>query len=54
MTDTQLNYHNFCLSLREIINNRDVTVENEQTLDFLGAITICISTPALQFDQQWR
>jgi len=38
MTNTPLNYHTFCLSLREIMDSRDARVENGQTLDFLGAM----------------
>jgi hypothetical protein len=39
MTNSDFNYQDFCISLREITDRRDVPLENERTLDFLEAMT---------------
>lgn len=39
MTNSDFNYQDFCISLREITDRRDVPLENGRTLDFLEAMT---------------
>ena len=38
MTNSNFNYQDFCISLREIVDSRAVPFENGQTLDFLEAM----------------